>query len=678
MPSEQLAHWFPLLTDNSPFLFAVLDNNHNYQLVNSRYSEISGYSREELIGKSDRHALGEHYYQSLAPYYDRALQGERVETEITFKSSHSEVSYYFSISAIQPPERSSPSIVLHGVDSSERQILVSSLEEAENQIKVLTQLSSDGICFIDNKHILRANQRAAQLLGFKSINDIQGRDLSRLLLDLHQHKILGSQINQLKTGETLLCQTSPHVKKQRLLKITSSSTTLLGSQAQVIQIRECPTSQLKQKASPIISHNSNDPLTGLTNRHSFSQQLEQLIAKKQPLSILYVDIDNFKNINDSLGHHIGDRVLKEVATRLEKIIPASAVLGHLGGDEFGIIVRSSEHEQAAQQLSREVINLINSPFDLLHFSKHLACSIGIVQYPVHGKDARALMQNADTAMYEAKQRGRNRYVCFDMQMSREARIRLWLEIELQKAIKNRALEVWYQPKVDTRSLTICGAEALVRWKHPVEGYISPGQFIPVAERSGLIEQLGLLVMRDVFSAVKNWRRNNILPGRIAINLSPQQFSNPNLLRDVERLLKQEKINPNDITFELTESAVMSDSEHAIQMLQAIKKFGIALSIDDFGTGYSSLAYLTRFPLDELKIDRAFIHDLDTYPKQATLIESIIHLGKSMDMQIVAEGVETQEQAALLANLQCHAIQGFYFYKPMPASEFETLLLNQHG
>ncbi|MDF5637708.1 EAL domain-containing protein, partial [Vibrio parahaemolyticus] len=205
------------------------------------------------------------------------------------------------------------------------------------------------------------------------------------------------------------------------------------------------------------------------------------------------------------------------------------------------------------------------------------------------------------------------------QMNKEARMRLWLEIELQKALQQNGLEVWYQPKVNARDFSINGAEALVRWKHPVEGYISPGSFIPVAERAGLIEHLGRVVMRDVFNTVKRWKQQGILPGRVAINLSPEQFGNPQLIDFMEKLLRTTELDPSCITFELTESAVMSDSEHTLQMLNAIKKLGFALSIDDFGIGYSSLSYLARFPIDELKIDRAFINDIDTLPKQVTVI-----------------------------------------------------------
>lgn len=342
-----------------------------------------------------------------------------------------------------------------------------------------------------------------------------------------------------------------------------------------------------------------------------------------------------------------------------------------------MLLPEQSSEEVAEELANRIVDVISQPFDLYHFSKFLACSIGLVKFPGDGKDARSLLQNADTAMYEAKEQGRNRVVSYSQHMNKEARMRLWLEIELQKALQNNGLEVWYQPKVNAKDHSINGAEALVRWKHPVEGYISPARFIPVAERSGMIELLGRNVMREVFQAVRRWQSMKVLPGRVAINLSPQQFRNPNLTSHMKKLQVATQTDPSLITFELTESAVMNDGEHAIQMLNAIKDLGFSLSIDDFGTGYSSLSYLAKFPLDELKIDRAFIMDMETVPKQVTLIENIINLGRSLNMSVVAEGVESGKQASVLANLKCDTIQGFHFYKPMPREEFEALLINHH-
>lgn len=672
MPSQQLKHWFATLTSNSPFFFAILDKKHNYRMVSDRYCDIAGLSHEEIIGLNDCQVLGEQFYKKLAPYYKRAFKGTHVEAEITLDETDLETSLHFSLSPVFEGNEIR-FVVFHAVDTSEKQILVRSLEESESKFAKLTQLLPDGLLLIEDDIIISANPASARLLGLNSPHELLGEELSRLFIDENSKKVFSHRLSALISDKPFVCLTSARCGFERKVQLHADSTAILGSESQIILIQDADDTP-KNLSSASNEDIHIDSLTKLYNRFGFTKRLEQLIKKQTPLLVFYLDIDNFKNINDSLGHHIGDKVIQEVSARLKRLLPNQAIIGHLGGDEFGVILPEPENTRMAEILSDRIISLINQPFDLHHFSKRLACSIGSVRYPEDGQDARILLQNADTAMYEAKDRGRNRLIKFNDQMNKEARMRLWLEIELQKALQQNGLEVWYQPKVNARDFSINGAEALVRWKHPVEGYISPGSFIPVAERAGLIEHLGRVVMRDVFNTVKRWKQQGILPGRVAINLSPEQFGNPQLIDFMEKLLRTTELDPSCITFELTESAVMSDSEHTLQMLNAIKKLGFALSIDDFGTGYSSLSYLARFPIDELKIDRAFINDIDTLPKQVTVIENIINLGKSLDLTVVAEGVETHQQATLLSNLQCNAIQGFHFYRPQPKHEIEELFV----
>ncbi|GAD28424.1 modulator of Rnase II stability [Photobacterium leiognathi lrivu.4.1] len=672
MPTEQLDYWFPLLTDNSPFFFAILDRQHNYHAVNNRFCEISGLEREALLGNNDTNVLGDHYYQSLKPYYERAFRGESVEAEVVLNDSRHESSLHFSLAPLCDLEGNIQHIILHSIDTSERQILIHSLEETEHQLNQLNNLITEGICLIENNVVINANDQAAIQLGFPTKKELLGRSLDQLLLDSNNQPCTGERLKS-DDSKSPACYTPINKNEQtKPVKLSISPVKQMGSEALLVKIET--TQESKRQQGHIEQLVQMDPLTGLLNRHGFTRQLEQLMKAEVPVVMLYIDIDNFKNINDSLGHHIGDKVLQEIAQRLRRLLPETAIIGYLSGDEFAILLPNPEHERTGEIISEQIIALVNQPFELRHFRKHLACSIGMVTSPGHGSDARMMLQNADTAMYEAKHRGRNRLVEFNDSMSKEARMRLWLEIELQKALQNNGLEVWYQPKVNARDFAIDGAEALVRWKHPVEGYISPAQFIPVAESSGLIEQLGCVVMREVFTTVSQWKKRKLLTGRVAINLSPQQFGNSGLISFVDKLRLSTEINPADITFELTESAVMSDGEHTVQMLNSIKQLGFALSIDDFGTGYSSLSYLARFPLDELKVDRAFIQDIDTIPKQVTLIENIINLGKSLKMSVVAEGIETRQQATLLSNLNCDYIQGFHFYRPMPKHELEAILL----
>ncbi|PSU90279.1 c-di-GMP phosphodiesterase [Photobacterium kishitanii] len=673
MQIEQLDYWFPLLTNNSPFLFAILNDQHHYHSVNNRYSDISGKPQHELIGSNDIDTLGNYYYQCLKPYYERAFNGEVIEAEIIINDTDHHTSLHISLAPLTNADGKIDHIILHSVDTSERHVLINSLQESEHQLTQLQNLMTDGICVIEKNIIMNANQRAVELLGMTSKNALLGQALNHVLLDNKKQPCHSKTFAQ-ATHNNNRHYYSAHNDDHSPLMVTTTAITMMGEAALLIKLT--PDTSTDEQQHKIEQLTQLDPLTGLYNRYGFSRQLELLMKANTPLFMLYIDIDNFKNINDSLGHHIGDKVLQEIALRLQQLLPKNALIGHLSGDEFAVLLAHPEHENSGEIIAEQIIALVNQPFDLRYFSKHLACSIGMVKSPGNGHDARMMLQNADTAMYEAKNRGRNRLVVFSDAMSKEARMRLWLEIELQKALQNNGLEVWYQPKVNAKNFEIDGAEALVRWKHPVEGYISPAQFIPVAERSGLIEQLGRVVMREVFTTVKQWKKQQLLKGRVAINLSSQQFENPKLISFVDKLRQSTGINAADFTFELTESSVMSDGEHTIQMLNAIKQQGFALSIDDFGTGYSSLSYLARFPLDELKIDRAFIKDIDTIPRQITLIENIINLGKSLNMSVVAEGIETRQQATLLSNLNCDYIQGFHFHRPMPKQELEDLLLKE--
>ncbi|WP_117235307.1 bifunctional diguanylate cyclase/phosphodiesterase [Vibrio maerlii] len=675
MPSQNLKHWFEKLTANSPFFFAILDDKHNYSMVNQRYCEIAGLKESDLVGMSDRQVLGEYFYETLKPYYERTFKGESLEAEITLKDLNLDTSLYFTLTPLSNDDSDIQQILFQAVDTSEKQLLIRTLEESETKLSTLSTLLNDGLLLVDDDIIISANPAAANILGFRSYKDLLGEELSRLFVEETSKTVFTQPVSSLLNDSPLICLTGARCGIERVVKLKSESTTLLGSNTQFILLQT--TNNETVPSVPVTTDSPHiDTLTGQLNRQGFTRKLEQYIQDETPLTMFYLDIDNFKNINDSLGHHVGDKVIKEVATRLKRLLPTKAIIGHLGGDEFGIIFPDPDREQSnfEERVADKIISLVNQPFDLHHFSKRLACSIGSVCFPEDGTDARILLQNADTAMYEAKDRGRNRLIKFNDQMNKEARMRLWLEIELQKALQQNGLEVWYQPKVNARDFSINGAEALVRWKHPVEGYISPGAFIPVAEKAGLIEHLGRVVMRDVFSTVKHWKNQGILPGRVAINLSPEQFGNPSLISYMEKLLKSTGLDPSCITFELTETAVMSDSEHTLQMLKAIKKLGFALSIDDFGTGYSSLSYLARFPLDELKIDRAFITNIDELPKQVTVVENIINLGKSLNLTVVAEGIETHEQATLLSNLNCHSIQGFHFHRPQPRHEVEQLLV----
>ncbi len=648
-----------------------MDEQYRYAAVNKRYQDISGISLEELIGQTDQQVFGEDVFQSLKPLYQQALSGELLETEIALPLSGHHTSMQVVVYSTLA-ENNQTYIIIQATDTSEKHQLIENLKEAENKYSALTALVPFGVILVEENSIISANEACAEMIGFSSVYDLLGESLNHLFVDSQTKEKITPPISYLLKSQALVCQTSTVCKLEKYVDLSANSAQLYGSALQLITVKESITNTNIDK--PVGQDIYKDPLTQLYNRLGFTKCIEQLTKRNTPFILLYLDIDNFKNINDSLGHQIGDMVLKEVSDRLRNLCSTSSAIGRLGGDEFGIIFNQPYDPQTVQSYAKSIKSEIYQPFNLRYFKKRLACSIGSVAYPKDANNANLLLQYADVAMYEAKFAGRNRLMQFEEKITKEARKRLWIEIELQKALQQNGLEVWYQPKVSTKDLLIVGAEALIRWKHPVEGYISPSEFIPVAESAGLIENIGRAVMREVFTNVKIWKQQNILPGKIAINLSPEQLRNPRLTNYMEKLLNKTQLTPNGITFELTESCIMQDSLHTLQTLNAIKNLGFSLSIDDFGTGYSSLAYLARFPVDEVKIDRAFITDLESLPKQRTVVESIVSLAKSLGMHVVAEGIETETQARLLREMQCDTLQGFYYHTPQPKHEVEKLFI----
>lgn len=449
-------------------------------MVNDRYCDVAGLTHSDLIGMNDHEVLGTRFYHQLKPYYERAFLGESIEAEVTLDESDIESSLHFSISPIEL-NGVVEYVVFHAIDTSEKQIITRSLEESETKFLKLAELIPDGLLLVEDGCIISANPASARLFGYSSQSDLLGESLTRLLRNENDNQRVQLDLQHVNTKEPLHFMTSEYCGTQRRLALHVDTANLFGANAHLVLVQD-----LDEKPIPVTqtSHEDAniDALTKLYNRLGFTRCLEHFIEAGTPFIMLYLDIDNFKNINDSLGHHIGDRVIQEVSARLKRYLPQEAVLAHLGGDEFGIILPEPDSNIAADELAEKIIGLINQPFDLHHFSKRLACSIGSVQSPNDGNDARILLQNADTAMYEAKARGRNRLVKFNDQMNKEARMRLWLEIELQKALQQNGLEVWYQPKVNARDFSINGAEALVRWKHPVEGYISPASFIQLLSK----------------------------------------------------------------------------------------------------------------------------------------------------------------------------------------------------
>jgi diguanylate cyclase (GGDEF)-like protein len=424
----------------------------------------------------------------------------------------------------------------------------------------------------------------------------------------------------------------------------------------------------------------HDGLTGLPNRSMFSRLLTKSISEahryNRQLAVAFLDLDRFKQINDTLGHEAGDQLLQEVALRLRGCVRDSDTVARLGGDEFVVLLPELADGKYAAMVAQKILLQIAREFTLIGQEFRVTASIGISTYPQDGLDEQTLTKNADIAMYQAKAEGKNNFQFYSEKLNAHSLQRLALESSLRHALERNEFVLNYQAKRDIASGRITGMEALLRWEHPDLGTVGPMEFIPVAEETGLIIPIGKWVLKTACMQSVEWRNQGLPALNIAVNLTPRQFCDESLLADVTSILDATGMDPHHLEIEITESLLIHDVENTLRILTGLKALGIRIAVDDFGTGYSSLAMLQKFPLDTIKIDRSFMRAIVGTPQDTGLADAIIAMGKSLSLTVVAQGVETREQAEHLRLHECNELQGFYFKKPLPADEFTRLLLDQ--
>jgi diguanylate cyclase (GGDEF)-like protein/PAS domain S-box-containing protein len=424
---------------------------------------------------------------------------------------------------------------------------------------------------------------------------------------------------------------------------------------------------------------TRDPLTELPNRVLFNDRLEQgIVAARrsgQSLALMFIDLDRFKNINDSLGHEVGDLLLKEVAARMQDCIRKGDTLSRLGGDEFVVTLEGLQQAEDAAQVAAKIIKSLGRAFEIAGYTLNTSCSIGISIFPEDADDDRTLMKNADTAMYHAKEKGRNNYQFFSPEMNVRAVERHSLETALRAGLERNEFALYFQPQVDIRSGKVVGVEALLRWHHPERGLLAPATFMAVAEESGLIEPIGQWVLRSACQRAKAWQEAGYPPLKIAVNISARQLNRPReFSRGLSRILSSTGLDPRYLELEMTESLLLQNADENIAMLRKLGQDGVRIAVDDFGTGYSSLAYLRQLPIDTLKIDRSFVRDLESDPEDAAIIQAVVAMAHSLGLLVTAEGVETRAQLEALARIGCDEYQGYLFSKPLPPVEIAARFL----
>ncbi len=437
--------------------------------------------------------------------------------------------------------------------------------------------------------------------------------------------------------------------------------------------------RLRQKNKEITQLATIDELTGLANRRIYNEKIEQALERakrhKRKFAIIFIDLDRFKIINDSLGHHIGDLLLKKVASRLNDCMRRKTdVIARMGGDEFTILLDEIKSTHDSEIIAKKILESLSTPFYLEGHELVITASIGISSYPQDSIHLSELLKYADTAMYSAKEAGKNNFKLYSSSMGKSAEKRMMIESALRKALERNEFILHYQPQLDLKSGKICGFEALIRWQSNKFGFISPSDFLPLAEETGLIIPIGEWVIKTACKQYQAWQASGFHPARMAVNISSRQFKDPDFFQRIDAIPETLGFSFDCLELELTERSIMQNTETSSKILQYLQERKIHLSIDDFGTGYSSLAYLKHLPIDKLKIDCGFVRDIETDPDAQAVVEAIIAMAHSLNLHVTAEGVETKAQLDFLKERHCDQIQGYWLSKPQPADKIEKLLV----
>ncbi len=561
---------------------------------------------------------------------------------------------------------------------------ITNIKEEAKELSTILEYSSNEIYIIDAKthRYLYVNKGACKALGYtneemlqKTVHDINpylGKsEITYLQKKIEQgEKILHRTVHQRKDKteyhvQSYIYQLTYHGQDAAVIFDTDIS--------EIVQLAQ----EHKKQAELMEYQAYHDTLTGLPNRTLFKDRLQQVIIAskryKQKFALLFIDLDQFKKINDSLGHHIGDEVLIETAKRFQTILREEDTLSRLGGDEFTVILKNIKTKKDIAKVAQKLINSMKKPLVTKHHTLHISSSIGISTYPDDASTQNDLIKFADTAMYKAKEEGRNNFQFYSSEMTQQAFQRVVLENSLRVAVKEKQFEAYFQPQYDAQKETIVGMEALVRWIHPHVGIIAPGEFIPLAQESGLIIEIDKLVMQQAMEQFSQWYKKGFNPGVLALNLSMRQLNENNFITDLLETMDRYNFKASWLELEVTEGQVMSNPEQSIRKLSRLNKLGIEIAIDDFGTGYSSLSYLKKLPLNKLKIDQSFIRDIPKNEDDIAITKAIIALGKSLNLKLIAEGVETKEQRDFIVQNRCEYIQGYYYSKPLKSEEITGLL-----
>jgi diguanylate cyclase (GGDEF)-like protein/PAS domain S-box-containing protein len=664
--------YYKSLFEQNPDAIFIFDLNGKFVVANKAVS-IYGYSVEELIDKPFADFILPNDLERVTAHFIIAVEGKATnyECSILDKEGHQREISVTNIPIFVNEQITGVYTIIK--DISQHIKAKNLLVEAEAKYRSLIENSLVGVYIMQDGKLAYVNPRLCEMSGYKC-EELLGLSVSEFIYPEDLPLVNENILKRLSNETGMIKYEYRAIRKDKSVitfELYGSKIVYNGRDAiigTVIDITE------RKNTEKMIKHMAyHDQLTDLPNRYLLREKVNEAIINSRKcnchFALLFLDLDRFKAINDTMGHEIGDKVLIEIAERLKECVSDNDIISRYGGDEFSILLTDTKIRRASE-VADKIITILSSPFTLYHHDFLVTPSIGITVFPTHGESFETLIKNADLAMYHAKSLGRNNFQFFNEELNKIAQHELEMEINLRKALEKNQLVLFYQPQVNLETNQIYGAEALMRWIHPEKGIIPPAVFIPIAEETGLIIPMGEWAIRTACEENKRWQSAGYSPITVSVNISAKQFFQSNLVEIVKDALTETGLEPKYLELEITESITM-DVEHSISTLLELKNLGVKISIDDFGTGYSSLNYLKRLPIDKLKIDQSFIRECPDDLNSNTLVRTIIVMAHLLKLKVKAEGVETQEQIAFLLQQGCKEAQGYYFSKPIPVLEFES-------
>lgn len=677
-PTQQSKNLLFQIVDKSAAPVIVIDESQNIVTINDAAEILFGITRKEIFNQPVQTILtvqirvGELSKTQTSNKYKERRQGHTYRVITGTHKSGEKILLHASLTPI-PVDNGTAHLIL--LEDASANLMKNDFTTDHQRLQIIFELAPIGICQIDEKwNCVYANGNFCQLAGMNS-DELLGRNWIDAIHIDDCGRILQKFRRSLTKGEEYNAEFRFQTPLGKISWVACTARALFGKNGGVIgylcTFKDITDQHQAQCSLEFLAH--YDPLTQLANRTLFLDRLNHAILRATrhgDIALLYLDLDGFKDINDSFGHDIGDLLLKQVAERLLRCVRKEDTIARLGGDEFTVLLENINDQIHVSYIAQNVIDCFKKPFYLSNRQIFVSTSIGVAVGLGAEYDSQTLIKQADIAMYSAKDSGRNTYKFFTPELNRNLESRLTLGNELHSAVETGGLTVYYQPQIDAASGIIIGAEALLRWPHPTKGFITPSKFIPILEERGLIDKVGSWVLDQTLRQKSIWNELHSTAKTISvsINVSAKQFGRDNICADLERAMEIHSIPADQIILEITESVLFKDGHFVGAVLKKLKNMGITISLDDFGTGYSSLSYLKRFPIDHIKIDQSFIKDIHVDSDNTAITNAIINLGHSLNMKVIAEGVDTYEKAQYLNKQGCDILQGYYFSKPVDAAD----------